>query len=191
MKRVFTMQGIIYSENKVRIKGLMKTYGLTWAGSQFKPFWKSSNESITALFNRENGVTIHATLTYIGPGDTEFLDQFTKFLLHLGAEGHDEDYSEQKADIEKIIEAEIKTWDLIHKPNVDLMRRGTITAPKGAPESFIEAALKDYNEKRIIKKQEIREQVMKDYNLTEDKKIAENLTEDEKEQQSIEDVLKG
>jgi len=190
VKRVFEMKGIIYSDNKVQIKGLMKTYGLKWVGSQFNAIWKSDDETIKAEFQRDNGVTTHATLTYWGPGDTEFIDQFTKYLLHLGAEGHDEDHNQQNADIEKLIDAEMKTWDLVHKPNVEAMRKPShVGIHHGAPESFIEAALRDYEKKRLIKVQEVREQVMKDHGLTDKKEDKKEATKEEKEQMSIDDIL--
>lgn len=189
MKRVFTMKGIVYSDNKVRIKGLMKTYGLKWVGSLYNAIWKSDSETVIAKFERENGVTVEVVLSYSGPGDTEFIDQFTKFLLHLGAEGHDESVKSEIKDIENLIKAEMSLWDIMNKPNVDMMRRGTVTCPRGAPESFIEAALKDYDKKRVVKVAQVREQLMKDFNLTGEKKKMDNMTKDDKEQMTIEDIL--
>lgn len=188
MRRVFTIKGIIYSDNKIRIKGLMKSNGLKWVGSQFNAIWKSDTETVKADFERENGVTVEVVLTYTGPGDNDFISGFTSFLLHLGAKGHDESETVNMAEIDKVVEAEMKTWDIVNKPNVEMMRRGECRRPP-APERFIEAALKDYDKRRLIKVQEVRKMVMKDHGFKDEEKRVESMTKKEKEQMSIDDIL--
>ena len=183
------MKGIIYSGNKERIKGLMKSHGLKWVGTQFNAIWKGDNGEMKATFDRINGVTQSASLTYSGP-DNDFIQLFTTFICHLGAEYTDSTVESELADLDALIEVEMQIWDRTHKPNVEAMRRGEPNARRPpAPERFIELALKDYNDKRLIQVQKIRERVMAEHNIH-DKKPTEAMTDKEKEQQEIEDILK-
>jgi hypothetical protein len=182
------MKGVVYSTNKERLKGLMKSHGLAWIGTQYNAIWKGPNGEMKATFDRSNGVTQEATLTYSGP-DNDFIRLFTSFICNLGAQYTDESVQAETADIDKIIAVEMRIWDACNRPNVEMMRKGEGSRRPPAPQRFIELAIKDYNEKRLIQVQKVRDQVMKDYGLTDKKVERNNMTDEEQEEQDIDDIL--
>lgn len=141
------MPGQKYSANKTTIKALFKKHGLKWVGNMQEAIWKSDTERIDAEFVRENDITVGAIIQYSAAEEGKLLKELDLLLRSYGAKRDEAGDDLETHRLEASIEEEIKMWDRLHKPNVDEMRRDRPARPR-APESFIKAAVKDYEEKR-------------------------------------------
>lgn len=140
----FQLEGMVYSTNKANIKKVFKKHGLDWKGTMEKPRWASETESISATFERSEGVTIDAILIFEGPKDSEFFKEFKQYILTLGTKTIQNKLDAAQAKINR----ELKYFDMVYKPNVKQMKTPVRGLHYGAPEEFIRASMKDYEEKR-------------------------------------------
>ena len=165
VKREYFLSGSTYSQNKVGIKALFKKHKINWGGTMDFPMWKNDQMKVIAQFLRENDVTVGAKLIYEGEALTPFCQEFTKLLDALGAEYNDtEVQSTEEADEEltKELDEQIKIWERVNRPNVEIMRKGTIhNGYRPVPEVFINAALNDYKEKRDAYLKKLMEELKK------------------------------
>jgi len=156
VKRRFFLRGSVYSRNKVAIKELFKEHGLKWKGTLDFPQWMNSEHRIRAEFIRENEVTTGAIIRYDGVATSDFCIALTRLLESFGAEYTDDE--EQRPSVsddklEELIAEDLRIWDVCHRPNVELLRKGSIhNGYQPVPEPFINAALADWKERREVEK---------------------------------------
>jgi len=160
VKREYYLPGSRYSQNKTTIKALFKKHGLVWKGTMDWPRWTSGAETVTAEFMRENEVTVGAKLKYDGDPLSPFCIEFTKLLEGLGAEYDDAEVvttEQADAQLEAVVNEKLRLWDRVHKPNVEILRKGSIhNGYKPVPEGFINAAIADWKEKREAEEARLR-----------------------------------
>ena len=147
MLRTFVVPGDNYHQGKEGLKALMKEYKLKWIGLFTAPKWASDKVKVAAKFVRdmEKDITIESQFEVTGEGP-EF-DSICEYIVTqlAGAEKGEEDVGIRK----KEIAWSLKVFEMVHKPNVELLKH------YGAPDSYIQFKLKEYEEKRKKRVEEL------------------------------------
>jgi len=152
-KIILHMKGHVYSANKHEFKKIREAYDMAWKGNMETWIWKSETDTLTAVYERVDDVTKDAFLIWESPHEnTDFKDAFLDYWLEIpGVEKVDKiDTRDDKEKVELF-----RNWEMMNKPNVEMMRRPTVTAPKGAPEGLIKVAMREFEEKRLEKLEEL------------------------------------
>jgi hypothetical protein len=149
VKRKFSFDGVVYSDNKAGFKKLLRSHGLKWKGSMGDFVWIGENDKVVADFERdtERDVTISATLTWSGKKKTDFLKELENWAKEVGAEKKDVTGKDKSA--VKKIEKELEFWDELNKPDKERLMA------EGRPESWIEKDIKRWRRKKRQKKKEL------------------------------------
>lgn len=170
MKVIYEMKGKAYHELKNEIKGMMRQHGIKWTGSFEHPKWEGRDDKITAFYDRVDGVTQSATLTWESNRVTNFILRFQPYMDAL-VENNKAKKLESDLSEDQEANAELAIFTQVFKPNPELMRKG------GAPESFISAAMEDWEKKLYDKKVELGLLPMEEEPLSKDKVLIEDGTE--------------
>jgi hypothetical protein len=149
VKREFSFDGPVYSENKAGFKKLLRNHGLKWRGSMGDFIWIGENDKVVAEFERdtEKEVTISATLTWSGKKKTGFLKELESWADEVGSEKTDVTGKDEST--EKKIKMKLEFWDELNKPDKERLKA------EGRPESWIEKDVKEWRKKKRQKKKEL------------------------------------
>src|SRR5205807_8181857 len=120
MRSRFEMDGAVNSKNKESFKRLLAKHGLRWRGSLERPFWASSTERATAVFDRdeERDLLRSAALVWESAGKSRLLEDMKAWAWEDGATAV-EDRSPSAEDVTVRIAKAIRSWDIVWKPNED------------------------------------------------------------------------
>jgi hypothetical protein len=149
VKRKFSFDGVVYSDNKAEFKNLLRSHDLKWRGRMGDFIWIGENDKVVADFERdtERDVTISATLTWSGKKKTDFLKELENWAKEVGGEKKEVTGKDETA--EKKIEKELEFWDELNKPDKERLMA------EGRPESWIEKDIKRWRKKKRQKKKEL------------------------------------
>ena len=150
MRFRFEMDGDVYSKNKESFKRILAKHGLRWKGSLERPFWASGSERVTAVFDRdrEKDILRRATLVWESVKKSTLLEELKGWAWEVGA-NVSEDRSPSAEEVTDEVERALRNWDLIWKPNVDLLRA------QGRPSTWIEADVKRWKQRRLERRREL------------------------------------
>lgn len=150
MRFRFEMDGDAYSKHKDSFKRLLAKHGLRWRGTLDRPSWGSGTERVTAVFDRdtEKDVLRAASLVWESAGKSRLLEDLKAWAWEVGARTQ-EDRSPSVEDVTDEVEAALRHWDIVWKPNVDWLRS------QGRPSAWIEADLKRWKERRQERRREL------------------------------------
>ena len=120
MRFRFEMDGETYSENKEAFKRLLAKHGLRWRGTLERPFWGSPTERMTAMFDRdeEKDLLRRAALLWEGPKKTPLLEDLKAWAWQVGARVAEEGPPSAE-EVTDEVEAALRHWDIVWKPDVD------------------------------------------------------------------------
>lgn len=75
-----TVSGKEYHEKKRKFHALLKKYSFRWKGKDFNYRWYSIGQTVTAVFDRDNDITINAKIVWMGTSETSFLDELKELF---------------------------------------------------------------------------------------------------------------
>ena len=135
----FKMDGWAYSKNKEAFKQLLKKYGIYWKGTFQDPWWGSAIEKVTAEYERDQvrEITVSATLTWEGEGETPFLKDFRTWCQGLKA-----DETSIKVGQGKGTSDEVLFYDMMYKPQEAFLET------TGRPKSWIDKDMERFEADR-------------------------------------------
>lgn len=150
MRFRFEMDGEVYSKNKESFKRVLAKHGLRWRGTLERPFWASGTERVTAVFDRneEKDVLRGAVLVWESAKKSTLLEDLKAWAWEVGAKGV-EDRSASAEEVTDEVEAALRSWDLVWKPNVDWLKS------QGRPKAWIEADVKRWKQRRQERRREL------------------------------------
>ena len=86
---IFTLPDQLYSDNKVKLKKVMKAHGLVFnqgalhSASIF--LWQGEGEQVEGKFTKDkSGLTVHSELVWTGQERSDFLSAFEELIQELG-----------------------------------------------------------------------------------------------------------
>ena len=145
---IFHMKGFIYSANKKEWKKVLKSYEMIWEGNMENWIWTKDDEQLVAYFDRdmsvgERGVTLDAYLMWQSKHEmTDFGEAFIDYWEEIeGVEKVDKLPQEER---EELPEQELAAFDKKMQSIYDNHKRNK------APEGYLKAVKKDWQEKREI-----------------------------------------
>lgn len=149
MKREFSFEGSVYSNNKASFKKILKKHGFVWKGKLGDFIWLGKNEKVIAEFERdpERDITLSATLVWSGKKKSDFLKELEKWVEDVG--GKKTQGKAKKSSPDKRIQEELEFWDKLNKPDEERLR------VEGRPEDWIERDVKEWRKRRNRKKKEL------------------------------------
>ncbi len=150
MRFRFEMDGEVYSSNKESFKRILAKHGLRWRGTLERPFWASGTERVTAVFDRdqENDVLRGAILVWESAKKSTLLEDLKAWAWEVGAKAV-EDRSASADEVTDEVEAALRSWDIVWKPNVDWLKS------QGRPNAWIEADVKRWKQRRQERRREL------------------------------------
>ncbi|UCD92919.1 MAG: hypothetical protein JSV43_03105 [Methanobacteriota archaeon] len=149
MKKQFSFEGSVYSENKTSFKKILKKHGFAWKGKLGDFIWLGKNEKMIAEFERdpERDITLSATLVWSGKKKTDFLKELEEWAKDVGGE---KSVAKEKTPLsDKRIQEELKFWDKLNKPDEERLKS------EGRPEDWIKKDLKKWRKRRNQKRKEL------------------------------------
>jgi len=135
----YKMDGRAYSKNKEAFKQLLKKHGIYWKGTFQDPWWGSTTDKVKAEYERdqERNITISATLTWEGDGESPFLKEFKAWCLGLKAEETSKKVSQTKGTMDEIL-----LFDMVYKPQEAYLET------TGRPRAWIDKDLERFEAER-------------------------------------------
>jgi len=107
---VFTLPNQLYSENKVKVKKVMKAHGLAFNQGALHSaniyLWQGDGEQVEGKFTKdESGLTVHSELVWSGKERSTFLSAFEELVKELGGSweivGEEELHKEEADELEE------------------------------------------------------------------------------------------
>lgn len=144
------MEGETYSKNKESFKRLLAKHGLRWRGTLERPFWGSATERVTAIFDRDQQQDLlrKATLVWESAKKSSLLEDLKAWAWQVGGRAI-EDRSPSAEDVTDEVEAALRYWDIIWKPDVDRLEA------QGRPKAWIDADLRRWKQQRQERRREL------------------------------------
>ena len=151
MRFRFTVDGAAYSKHKDAFKDVLKRHGLSFKGSRDTFVWSSRQESVTAIYERDEAkdLTIRADLVWQSRKKTPLLNALKEWVWFVGGRGGEEDDAAPEAGKTDAIERELAVWDAVHRPDEERLRK------EGRPETWIVRDVRDWKRKRTEKRREL------------------------------------
>lgn len=149
MRKEFSFEGSIYSNNKATFKMILRKHGFVWKGKLGDFIWLGNDEKLIAEFERdpERNITLSATLIWSGKKRTDFLMELEKWAKDVGGKKTEGKAKAQSQD--KRIQQELKFWDKLNKPDEERLRA------EGRPNDWIKKDLREWRKKRNQKRKEL------------------------------------
>jgi len=150
MRFRFEMDGEAYSKNKESFKRLLAKHGLRWRGTLERPFWASGIERVTAVFDRdqEKDALRSATLLWESAKKSPLLEDLKAWAWQVGGRAQ-QDATPSAEQVTDEVEAALRSWDLVWKPNVDWLKA------QGRPKEWIEADVRRWKQRRQERRREL------------------------------------
>lgn len=144
------MGGETYSKNKESFKRVLAKHGLRWRGTLDRPFWGSTAERVTAIFDRdqEQDILRNATLVWESAKKSPLLEDLKAWAWQIGGRAI-EDRSLSAEDVTDAVEAALRSWDIIWKPDVDRLQA------QGRPKAWIDADVRRWKQQRQERRREL------------------------------------
>lgn len=150
MRFRFEMDGETYSKNKESFKRVLAKHGLRWRGTLERPFWGSATERVAAIFDRDlqKDVLRSASLVWESAKKSALLEDLKAWAWQVGARAV-EDRSPSADEVTDEVEAALRYWDIVWKPNVDWLRA------QGRPKAWIDADVRRWKQERQERRREL------------------------------------
>jgi len=150
MRATFTLDGKTYSKHKEVFKALLARHGLRWRGQLETPWWGSAREKVVAKYDRDEarGITTAAHLTWEGNVKSPLLADLKAWVFEVG--GKEAEPAAQEGPDREVLEAELRFWDAISKPDMDRLRAA------GMPKDWAAKELEAWKLRREARRQELR-----------------------------------
>ncbi len=150
MRFRFELDGETYSAHKDAFKRLLAKHGLRWRGTLERPFWASATERMTAFFDRdrEKDALRGAVLVWESAKKSSLLEDLKAWAWEVGGKAV-EDRAPSADDVTDEVEAALRYWDLVWKPNVDWLRA------QGRPKAWIDADVRRWKQRRQERRREL------------------------------------
>lgn len=151
MRFRFVLDGTAYSKHKDAFKAILRRHGLAYKGTRDTFVWSSRQESVTALFDRDEArdVTLRATLVWQSRKKTPLLGELKEWIWSVGGKSEEDTAAAEDAKAMEAVERELVFWDAIHKPDVERLRAD------GRPASWIDRDIREWTRKRTERKREL------------------------------------
>jgi len=152
MRYRFRVDGASYSRQKEGLKRLLSRHGLRWRGDRETFVWASTKERLLATYQRdsERDVTLSAELVWEARKKTEFLEDLKAWVWSVGGEGGLDEGGPPGTTAKALVDRELAVWDLVHKPDVERLRR------EGRPEAWIQRDVREWKRQRDEQRRELR-----------------------------------
>jgi len=149
MKTKFEFKKDVYSAKKEAFKKTIKKYGLAWKGGS-RPYtgsWTSKTEKLYAEWDAEKNTGL---FIYEGK-NANFLKELRSFVTSIGGK-MTKGYVPGKEDVDAIVKRRLKY--VIHEGRYPVALR-----EKGAPESYIKAAVANWKKLKKDTRAEVKKEM--------------------------------
>ncbi len=155
MRFRFELKGDAYSGHKEAFKRILAKHGLRWKGTLERPLWASGAERVSAVFDRDAAADLlrGAVLIWEGRTKSRLLEDLKEWAWQVGGRGQEET-GPAADEVSGDVEAALRFWDLVYKPNVDWLKS------QGRPPAWIEEDLKRWKRARMARQRELLGQAM-------------------------------